>query len=104
MSPSFAERQAADRRGIVLRSLDEGGHRLPESSLRRVLDLHGHRISMGELHADLEFLERSLLVRIDREPLPSGTVWIVQLLDEGQVVARGRSHPGIGGADYAPVR
>ena len=101
---TYAERQAADRRGIVLRALDEGGHRLPETSLRRIVDLHGQMVSLDELRADLQWLERVVLVRIDREPVPSGEVWMVQLLDAGQVVARGRSHPGIRPQDYAPPR
>ena len=106
---SFSERQAADRRGIILRGLDEGGHRLAEGSLRRVLDLTGYLISQEELRADLEWLERAVLVRVDREPAPhrgpdGGEVWLVQLLEAGQLVARGRSHPGVGRQAYAPPR
>ena len=101
---TFYERQLADQRGIILRALDEGGHRLVEASLRRIVDLTGHQISMAELHAQLEWLERAGLVRVDREPLASGEVWIAQLLDEGQLVARGRSHVGVGRQDRAPVR
>ena len=101
---TFAERQLADQRGIVLRLLDEDGHRLVQASIRRMLDLHGHRISMGELHAVLAWLERAGLIRVDREPVLDGEVWIAQLLDDGQLVARGRSHPGVGRAGYAPPR
>lgn len=99
---SWPQRQSEDRRGIILRALDENGHRAAEATLRRVLDLHGHLISVAELHADLLFLERGALVRIDREPFGAGEVWLVHLLDEGQLVARGRAHPGIARPGYAP--
>ncbi len=103
---SYAERLAQDRRGILLRALDESGapFSLVERSLRTVLDLTGHKVSTLEMRADLEWLERGGLVRIERQAVQSGEVWVVQLLDEGQVVARGRAHQGVGRQGFAPVR
>lgn len=101
---SLAQRLTEDRRGIILRSLNEDpGFTMAEMTLKRVLDIHGHVVSTSELRADLEWLERAVLVRVDRHEMrPDVWTWSVQLLDEGQVVARGRSHPGVAQSRYAP--
>lgn len=94
---SFTQALSEDRRGIVLRVLDEApGYRLSESSLRTVLDHHGHMVSSDEVRAELEWLKRAGLVFVEAMPLPQGgELRIARLLSAGQEVARGLPHPGV---------
>ena len=94
---SLAQTLAEDRRGIVLCALDEaGGSRLAEGSVKSVLDALGHRISSDQVRADLHWLEEQGLLRVERVPAAAGgEVWMAQLLDSGQDVARGVRHPGV---------
>ena len=88
---------AEDRRLVVLRLLSEGGFRANESVLRKGLDAFGHRIAHELMRADLAFLQEHGLLRIETLHPPSGTeLWLAQLTDAGDEVARGVSvHPGV---------
>ncbi len=85
-----------DRRALILSSLDEaGGNRLSDLSVKSVLALFAHLISTDQVRTDLHWLEQQGLVRVQREVSTGGEIWMVQLLDLGQDVARGLSHPGV---------
>ncbi len=89
---SLAVTLQEDRRGLILSMLDEaGGNRLADGSIKSILDTFGHRLSTDQLRADLHWLDGQGLVRIEK----TATVWMVQLLEAGQDVAGGVSHPGV---------
>lgn len=93
---SLAVTLQEDRRGLILSMLDEaGGNRLAEASVKSILDTFGHRLSGDQVRSELNWLEAQTLLRIERIPSGAGQVWMVQLLESGQDVARGVRHPGV---------
>lgn len=85
-----------DRRLVLLRTLSEApGYALNEMVLHSALNALGHQIAHDVTRADLEFLKRNGLVRIEEISVPSGHLWIAHLTIPGQDVARGTVHPGV---------
>ena len=81
-----------DRRGLILCTLDEAsGFRLSDVSIRTILDNFGHRVSTDQVRGDLHWLAEQGLVRVEKVE----THWLAELLNAGQEVARGVSHPGV---------
>ena len=97
MSHSLAEVLMRDRRLVILRTLSEVQQfSSNEGILRQALQQIGHPEASKDLvRADLEFLERHSLVRVEKLPMPSGELWVAHLLDDGLEVANGRAHEGV---------
>ena len=87
-----------DRRLVILRTLSEvPGYNLNEAILRQALAQIGHPEASKDLvRADLQFLSEHGLIRIARLAMPSGELWIATLLEDGDAVANGRPHEGVG--------
>lgn len=94
---SLTEVFAKDRRLVILRTLSEvDAFSSNEGVLRQALNHIGHPEATKDLvRADLEFLGRHGLIRIDRLSMPSGDLWVAHLLDDGLAVANGRAHEGV---------
>jgi hypothetical protein len=94
---SLAEMMHEDRRGVILRALDEADQKsLSERTLERVL-LH---LRLGVVGRDLvrgylTWLESHGLVRVERLPDDAGELWVATATKHGTEVARGRRHPGV---------
>ena len=89
---------AEDRRLVILRTLSE----VPtfssnEGILRRALAAIGHPEATKDLvRADLEFLERHSLIRIEKLAMQtSGELLVAHLLEAGADVANGQAHAGV---------
>ena len=85
-----------DRRLKILEALAEvDDYRLSEGGLVSVMQ---HYALMGDpdlVRADLIFLERHQLIRLEKLNSGRGEVWVAILTEDGSRVARGREHPGI---------
>lgn len=94
---SLHEVLTKDRRLVILRTLTEvTAFSLNEGVLRQALQAIGHPEASKDLvRADLEFLARHSLLRVEKLPMPSGELWVAHLLDDGQEVANGRAHEGV---------
>lgn len=93
---SFGERLAEDRRRKVLELLNEGGNRAPETSIKQGLrHIFDDGIARDEVRQYLLYLEQHWLVRIERMKSSDGELWVADLTEAGQSVARGRVHVGI---------
>jgi hypothetical protein len=93
---SMADLMAQDQRLALLLTLQEDpDFRANDDVLKRMLSAIGHGITRDMLRAHLAWLEEHRLVRIERMPLSTGELWVAQLLEDGQDVARGRPHPGV---------
>lgn len=94
---SLTEVLTKDRRLVILRTLSEvAAYSSNEGVLRQALHHIGHPEANKDLiRADLSFLERHGLVRVERLPMPSGELWVAHLLDDGLEVANGRPHEGV---------
>ncbi len=72
------------------------GYSLNEGVLRQALRHIGHPEETRDLvRADIQFLADHGLLRIETMAMPSGDLWVCHLLDAGQEVADGRTHPGV---------
>lgn len=90
---SFREAEAADRRLVLLRLLDQSpGYECNSSVLQMALTEYGHNVSRDLLHTDLHWLTEQGLVTV-RE---IATVKVAALSARGADVAHGRAHvPGV---------
>ncbi len=88
---------AEHRRRLVLDALLEADvHRLNERIIGGYVAARLQEGTRDQLRADLLWLERAGLVRVERLPAaPHGELWLPVLLEAGAVVARGQRHPGI---------
>lgn len=85
-----------DRRLALLRTLSEApGYALNEKVLHSALNALGHQVAHDVTRAELEFLKRNGLVRVEEISVPSGQLWIAHLTIPGEDVARGTPHPGV---------
>ena len=94
---SLTEVLTKDRRLVILRTLSEvEAYSSNEGVLRQALHHIGHpEASKDLIRADLEFMARHGLLRIEKLPMPSGELWVAHLLDDGLSVASGRPHEGV---------
>ena len=94
---SLADLLAEDRRLVILRALTEvPGYEANESVMRTALAHYGHRTGADMVRADLEWLETHGLLRVERLPTQSGTLWLSSLTTAGRDVAEGAAtHPGV---------
>ena len=91
---SLAEVLAADRRLVMLQALAEAErYHLNEMVLRQALAHIGHDASREMVRSDIGFLAEHGLAR--RDEIDGGQLWLVTLSEEGQRVARGKTHPGV---------
>ncbi len=93
---NLADLIAEDRRLVILRLLSEADrYTLNESTLRTAAAHIGHHAGRDEIRADLEFLERHRLVRLERLDVASGVLMVAHLSGDGEEVAGGRPHVGV---------
>lgn len=93
MSKTLAEIVAADRRLAILQALnDDTDYALNSHVLRYSLEARGHAASSSDVHAELQWLEGRALIRVEAL---RGDLWVAHLLEEGQLVARGKHHDGV---------
>jgi hypothetical protein len=94
---SFGEFLAEDRRLQILRALDEAmEYNLNEQVLKLALHHIGHDVGADVVRGEVTWLESHQLVSIEKMPRkPNGELWIVTLLERGQMVARGLYYPGV---------
>jgi hypothetical protein len=60
------------------------------------LQQFGHRVGSDIVRADLEFLDRHGLARLEKIVTPRGDLWLTKLLVAGEDVANGAAtHPGV---------
>jgi len=90
---SLADIQAADRRLIILVSLQAAnGYRLNDSVLMRTIEASTAPVSMDRLHTELDWLAEQDLVCVNRD----APTWLANITERGADVALGRtSVPGV---------
>lgn len=92
---------AEQRRLVVLQTLKEDAdHACNERVLRQVVGMKVDDVTRDQLRADLLWLERAGLVKIEKlDAGGAGELWHVTLRDDGLAVAKGRVHPGVAQPD-----
>lgn len=85
---SLADIQAADRRLIILASLEAAnGYQLNDSVLLRTIEASTAPVSTDRLRAELEWLEEQGLVNT----VKGTTTWLASVTERGADVALGRT-------------
>lgn len=96
MSPTMHERLSHERRRLILEALQQdSGYRMNEASMKAVLEHLGHTVGADQVRAELGYLERHQLVRVDTIASGDRDLRVAVLTEAGQDVARGVAHEGV---------